>query len=316
MLAFVLDEARRLAEVPAPVPGPREALVRVLMAGICGTDHELLSGYRAFHGIPGHEMVGVVEKASDTSWIGARVVSEINIGCGTCSLCARGLDRHCANRQVLGIEGRGGAFAELLTTPVENLHRVPDSITDEEAVWVEPLAAALAVWEAGIEPGENVLVLGDGRLGTLIALGLRMRGAQVEVAGKHEQKLSLLRSLELPIVQGGPRPIYPWVVEATGSPEGIERARAWTRPRGTVILKSTSHRPSRVETSQIVVDELRLVGSRCGDFEPALETLAAKAIPVSRLVSKTYPFREIDRALEESASPNVFKVLLDLRNVS
>ncbi len=315
MLAFVVDDSPGLKEIPTPVPEPGDALVRVRMAGICGTDHALLGGYRGFRGVPGHEMVGVVEKASDSSWVGRRVVSDINIGCGACSLCGQGLLRHCENRKVLGIEGRDGAFAEYLTTPIGNLHRVPDSVSDEEAVWVEPLAAALAVGEAGISPGERVLVVGDGRLGTLIALGLQMRGAKVEVAGKHEHKLSLLRSVGLSVVAGAARAIYPWVVEATGSPEGIEKARAWTRPKGTIILKSTSEEMSRVDASRIVVDELRLVGSRCGDFEPAIAALVEKAIPVERLVSKVYPFRDIVTALDESARREVFKVLVDFREI-
>ncbi len=315
MLAFVVDDSPGLKEIPTPVPEPGDGLVRVRMAGICGTDHALLGGYRDFRGVPGHEMVGVVEQASDSSWIGSRVVSEINICCGTCSLCAQGLGRHCENRKVLGIDGRGGAFAEYLTTPIANLHRVPDTVSDEEAVWVEPLAAALAVGETGISSGDRVLVVGDGRLGTLIALGLRMRGADVEVAGKHPQKLSLLRSLGLSVAEGEARAVYPWVVEATGSPEGIEKARAWTRPKGTIILKSTSEHASRVATSRIVVDELRLVGSRCGDFEPAIAALVEKAIPVERLVSKVYPFRDIVTALDESARREVFKVLVDFRKI-
>jgi threonine dehydrogenase-like Zn-dependent dehydrogenase len=313
MLAYVLDETPGLKQVPEPELGPGEVLVKVLLAGICGTDLEILAGYRNFRGIPGHEMVGTVERAPDPEWVGARVVSEINIACGTCSLCARGLPRHCRARQVLGIDGRAGAFAEFLAMPLENLHRVPDNVADEESVWAEPLAAALAVWDAGIQPGENVLVLGDGRLGALIALSLRERGAQVKVAGKHPDKISLLRSLGIDVLEAGPQPVYPWVVEATGSPKGIEMARAWTRPRGTIILKSTSHEAAQIDVSRIVVDEIRVVGSRCGDFPPALEALASKAIPVQRLISKIYPFREIETALDKSSSPSVFKNLLDFR---
>jgi len=214
MLAFVLDDSPGLKEVPTPEPMPDEALVRVLLAGICGTDLELLAGYRGFRGIPGHEMVGVVERASDPSWIGKRVVSEINLVCHECSMCSEGLERHCQNRRVMGIDSRDGCFAELVATPIENLHAVPESVTDEEAVWTEPLAAALGVWDLGLEPGDRVLVLGDGRLGSLIALGLQWRGAAVEIAGRHEEKLSLLESLGLSVMTGEPRAIYPWVVEA------------------------------------------------------------------------------------------------------
>ena len=313
MLAFVVDDSPSLREIATPVPESGEALVRVRMAGICGTDHALLAGYRDFRGVPGHEMVGVVEQASDSDWVGRRVVSEINISCGACSLCAQALGRHCENRTVVGIEGRNGAFAEYLTTPLGNLHRVPEGVSDEEAVWVEPLAAALAVAEVGITSGDEVLVVGDGRLGTLIALGLQMRGAKVGVAGKHEHKLSLLRSVGLSVVIGEPRAVYPWVWEATGSAEGVERARAWARPKATIILKSTSEEVSRVDASRIVVDELRLVGSRCGDFEPAIAALVKKAIPVERLISKIRPFRDFPQALADSAKPEFFKVLVDFR---
>lgn len=313
MLAFVLDDSPALKEVPIPELRPDEALVRVLMAGICGTDLELLAGYRGFRGVPGHEMVGVVEKASDASWIGKRVVSEINLVCHECSMCSEGLERHCQKRQVMGIDGHDGCFAEFLATPIENLHAVPESVTDEEAVWTEPLAAALGVWKLGIGPGDRVLVLGDGRLGSLIALGLQWRGAAVEIAGRHEEKLKLLESLGLSVMTGEPRAIYPCVVEATGSPAGLAAARAWTRPRGTIVLKSTCHEPVSIDTSRVVVDELRLVGSRCGDFGPAIEALATKAVPVGRLVSEVLPFQEMERALRESAKPETFKILLDFR---
>jgi len=295
-----------LKDVPEPVPGEGEALVRVLLAGICGTDLELLAGYRRFRGIPGHEMVGVVEKSPDSSWVGARVVSEINISCGACSLCRAGLPKHCERRRVLGISGRDGAFAELVAMPLENLHRVPDSVSDEEAVWTEPLAAALAVQEEGVQPGDRVLVLGDGRLGALIALGLQMYGARVELVGKHEEKLSLLDTLGVRVQNGNPRPIYPWVVEATGSPSGLEMARAWVRPRGTLILKSTCHEASKLDASGIVVDELRLVGSRCGEFAPALEALQSGRLPVKNLISRIYPLTEAAEAL---ADPAPFKIL-------
>jgi threonine dehydrogenase-like Zn-dependent dehydrogenase len=313
MLAFVLGDRPGLKEIPTPQPAPGEALVRVLMAGICRTDLEILAGYRGFRGVLGHEMVGRVEKASDPEWIGKRVVSEINTACGSCGLCRKGLARHCERRRVLGIEGRDGSFAELITTPIANLHAVPDTVTDEDAVWTEPLAAALSVSKLGIEAGEPVLILGDGRLGALIGLGLQMHGAVVEVAGKHEPKLSLLRSLGLAPASGSPKPVYQWVVEATGSPEGLEQAMAWTRPEGTIVLKSTCHQPSCVDLSRLVVNEQRLVGSRCGEFPAALASLESKKIPVRRLVSKVYPFHGIERALEESRQPEIFKQLLDFR---
>ncbi len=309
MLALFFDPKPSLKDVPEPVPGKGEALVRVLMAGICGTDLELLAGYRSFRGIPGHEMVGVVEESPDASWVGARVVPEINIACGTCSLCLEGLPKHCERRRVLGIMGRDGAFAEFVTVPLENLHRVPESISDEEAVWTEPLAAALAVQAEGVQPGDRVLVMGDGRLGALIALGLQMHGASVELVGKHAEKQSFLKTLGVKIKTGAPRPIYPWVVEATGSPSGLEMARAWVRPRGTLLLKSTCHEASKLDASAVVVDELRLVGSRCGEFAPALEALQSRRLPVKSLISRIYPLREAEQALTDPAS---FKVLFDV----
>ncbi|MFQ5789257.1 MAG: alcohol dehydrogenase catalytic domain-containing protein [Acidobacteriota bacterium] len=313
MLALVFDGEPRVKDVPEPEVREGEALVRVLLAGVCGTDLELLAGYKNFRGIPGHEMVGVVETAPDRAWVGVRVVAEINIACGACALCEEGLGNHCERRQVLGISGKPGAFAERVAIPLRNLHRVPDPLADEEAVWVEPLAAALGVWEEGVRKGDRVLVVGDGRLGALIALGLQTRGASVELAGKHREKTAFLRSLGIPIAQGAPRPRYPWVIEATGSTRGLEAARKWARPRGTVVLKSTTHEHSRVDVSQLVVNELRVVGSRCGPFGPALDALARRSLPVRQLVSKTYPLSRALEALEASGRPGVFKVLLDPR---
>ena len=268
MRALFFDGKLELKETADPVPGPGEALVRVSLAGICGTDLELLAGYKSFRGIPGHEMVGVVEQAPDSSWIGARVVSEINIACGVCALCKEGLGRHCEKRQVLGIAGRPGAFAEKIAVPLDNLYRVPDSMADAEAVWTEPLAAALAVLEAGIPSGDRALVLGDGKLGALLALGLGLRGVRVDLVGRNEAKLRLLEQLGVNVRGDKPRPVYSFVVEATGSARGVEEALAWTKPRGTIVLKSTCHEPSRVDVSDVVVNEIRLVGSRCGDFPP------------------------------------------------
>lgn len=312
-MAVVFDGKAELREVPDPTPDAGEALVRILMAGICGTDHELLAGYKGFRGIPGHEMVGVVEAAPDPDWVGARVVSEINVACGQCSLCREGHRKHCVHRQILGL-GRPGAFAERLAVPLANLHRVPEALPDEVAVWTEPLAAALAVADAGIGEGGPVLVLGDGRLGALVALGLAYRGLRVELIGKEEGKLRLLENLGVRVTRGEPRPIYRYVVEATGSVSGLDDALAWTRPTGTVILKSTCRGPATVSTSPIVVNELRLIGSRCGDFPPALEALRSGRLPVQALVSKVYSFARALDALDESARPGVFKVLLDLRD--
>jgi len=315
MLAVVFDGELGVREVPDPTPAVGEALVRVLMAGICGTDLALLDGYKDFKGILGHEMVGIVEEAPDPSWLGARVVAEINVSCGTCSLCREGYRKHCEKREVVGLIGRPGAFAERLTVPVANLHRVPDSLSDEEAVWTEPLAAAMAVAEVGIRAGDPVLVLGDGRLGSLIALGLQHHGARVEIVGKQDSKLGVLETLGLRVNKEDPRPIYPWVVEATGAVSGFEHALAWTKPRGTLILKSTCREPVKVDTSKVVVNEIRIVGSRCGDFQPALEALQSGRIPVRKLASRVFPLAQAKEAFLECARPSVFKVLLDLREL-
>jgi threonine dehydrogenase-like Zn-dependent dehydrogenase len=314
MKAVVFEGRVEVREVSVPVPEAGEALVRVRMAGICGTDLELLRGYKDFRGIPGHELVGVVENASDAGWVGKRVVPEINVACGECPLCREGHRKHCKKRQVLGLMGRPGAFAEYLTVPIENLHEVPESLVDEQAVLTEPLAAALEVWEAGIEPEDPVLVLGAGRLGALIALALEHRGAKVEVVEKSPDKLEALEAMGVQVRTGPPQPVFPWVVEATGSTAGFESALAWTRPTGTVVLKSTTHEPVSVETSRIVVDEIRLVGSRCGAFPPALDALVSGQLAVQPLVSGIYPLAEIHDALERSTQPGVFKVLLDLRD--
>jgi threonine dehydrogenase-like Zn-dependent dehydrogenase len=313
MLAVILDDGLDIREVPAPVPAEGEALVRVQMAGICGTDLALLSGYKNFRGIIGHEMVGIVEDAPDSSWSGERVVAEINISCGTCSLCREGHRKHCEKRQVMGVLDRPGVFAERVAVPLDNLHRVPESVTDEEATWAEPLAAALAVADAGIRKGDPVLVLGDGRLGSLIALGLQHGGASVEVVGKQKSKLSRLESLGVKVKTGGPVPEYPWVVEATGSVSGLEQALAWTKPRGTLILKSTCHEPVTFDASKVVVHEIRVVGSRCGDFPPALDALASGRIPVRSLVSSVYPLVQAKEAFAKCARPSTVKVLFDLR---
>jgi threonine dehydrogenase-like Zn-dependent dehydrogenase len=313
VIAVFFDKKVELRELPAPVPGEGEALVRVLLAGICGTDLELLAGYKSFRGIPGHEMVGVVEEAPDPNWIGARVVSEINIACGSCGLCREGLRRHCERREVLGILGRPGALAERMTIPQENLHRVPDSMTAEEAVWTEPLAAALSVQEAGIRSGDRALVLGDGKLGALIALGLGYRGVRVDLVGRNETKLRLLDTMGVKVKTGGPRPVYPLVIEATGHPQGLEEALAWAKPRATLILKSTCHQPVEFDRSRIVVDEIRLIGSRCGDFPPAIEALSSGALPLGRLVSKTFPLAKAEEAFVEAGKPEAFKILVDMK---
>ena len=291
-------------EIPAQ---PGECLIRIRMAGICGTDLQLLEGYADFHGVPGHEFVGVVEQApsADAAWIGRRVVGEINVGCGRCSWCAAGIKEHCVNRSVVGIRGRDGAFAEMLTLPATNLHHVPDTISDEMAVFTEPTAAACRILEQiDIPANTRIAVVGDGRMGLLIAQVLRSATEQVTIVGRHEPKLAIARKLgitALPVdtpIEGADR--FDVVVDATGRPEGMRRALAIVRPRGTVVMKSTFHGEAALATWPIVVDEIALVGSRCGPFRRALELLASGIVNVNPLISRIATLREYEAAFADA----------------
>lgn len=284
-----------------------ECLIRVRMAGICGTDLQLLEGYADFHGIPGHEFVGVVEEApsADAQWVGRRVVGEINVGCRRCSWCASGIKEHCVNRSVVGIRGRDGAFAEMLTLPATNLHHVPDSISDEMAVFTEPTAAACRILEQIDIPADaRVAVVGDGRMGLLIGQVLSTAAEQVTIFGRHEPKLAIARAFgitalpaETPIEDAGR---FDVVVDASGRPEGMRRALAIVRPRGTVVMKSTFHGEAALATWPIVVDEIVLVGSRCGPFRRALELLESAAVNVNPLISRIASLQEYESAFADA----------------
>jgi threonine dehydrogenase-like Zn-dependent dehydrogenase len=295
MRCLVLDPPGTLAIREAPVPAPDDqCLIRVRMAGICGTDLQLLAGYAGFRGIPGHEFVGVVERAprADASWIGRRVVGEINVGCGACSFCAAGTQEHCSHRTVVGIRGRDGAFAEYLALPARNLHEVPPTLDDETAVFVEPVAAACRILEqVRLGARMRIAVLGDGRLGLLIAQVLRTAASDVMVIGRHEHKLAVARGLGLPASSAAAhdpaaRAAFDVVVDATGRADGLARALELVRPRGTIVLKSTVHGPTSMTPWPIVVDEVAIVGSRCGPFGRALDLLTAGAIQVKPLIAR------------------------------
>lgn len=311
------DDTLRLSEVA--VPGRAgEALVRVSVAGICNTDLEIVRGYAGFQGTLGHEFVGVVESApSDASLEGKRVVGEINAGCGLCELCRAGDERHCPRRTVLGIVGRDGAFAEYLQLPASNLLSVPDEIPDERAVFTEPLAAACGITErVRVEEGMSVAVVGDGKLGLLCAQALKaMTGARVTLFGKHQSKLDIAarRGVETMTVAEMARSLersFDVAVEASGSEAGFETALKLLRPRGTLVLKSTFHGATRFNAAPVVVDEISIVGSRCGRFAPALELLAKNAVEVEDMIHAEFPLAEGVRALEHAASAGVLKVLL------
>jgi threonine dehydrogenase-like Zn-dependent dehydrogenase len=309
---------RLIDDYPCPEPGPGEALVRVLRAGICHTDLELQQGYKGgFEGIPGHEFVGVVAAcASQPALIGRRVVGEINLSCGECARCRQGLRAHCQRRRVLGILHKDGAFAEYLTLPVENLHVVPDALTDAEATFVEPLAASFEILEqVQVRPTNAVLVLGDGKLGLLAAQVLRLTGADVTLQGRNPAKLALANSLGLATAtaEAAPRSAgYDLVVECTGSAAGLETAHQLVRPRGTIVLKSTVAQPATLDLAPFVVDEITVVGSRCGPFEPALRALEQKRVSVAPLLSATYPLSQGAQAFALAARHGMLKVQVEM----
>ncbi len=305
--------AVKVVDRPRPVR-PGEALVRVRLAGLCGTDLEIVRGYAGFRGILGHEFVGVVEESESATWVGCRVVGEINVGCGSCSWCRGGLERHCPERTVLGIVGRDGAFAEWLTLPERNLHEVPEAVPDEAAVLTEPLAAAYEILEqTRPEPGTRVLVVGDGRLGQLCAAALHRAGCRVTVRGKHRAKLARLErlGLETRMIDARSERAFDLVVEATGRPAGLRDALAHSRPRGTIVLKSTYHGEHGANLTALVVDEVTLVGSRCGPFPPALRHLTEHPEDVEGLVSARFPLERATEAFAAAMQPGSLKVLLE-----
>ncbi|MGO4880599.1 MAG: MDR/zinc-dependent alcohol dehydrogenase-like family protein [Bryobacteraceae bacterium] len=315
MLAVHLENGRvELRDEPRPQRPAGFALIRLLRGGICNTDVELQRGYYDFTGTPGHEFVGEVVEADSKEWIGQRVVGEINLACGTCDWCRRGLGRHCPGRIVLGIVKHPGAFREFLTLPERNLHALPDSLPTERAVFVEPLAAACEILDQVALPCRSeIAVLGDGKLGLLIALVLNAYGHRVHQFGRHDEKLQIARhaGVDVEIAKGAlPEMAYDWVVDATGSPEGLRQAVNMTRPRGTVILKSTVHGLVGVDTAPVIVNEVTLVGSRCGRFEPALDLLNRNLIPVEEMISDRLPLAEAPRAFELAAQKGALKVLL------
>ena len=300
-------------DLPLPVPAPGEARVRVRLAGVCGTDLELARGYYAFAGIPGHEFVGEVVEAADRRLIGRRVTGEINIVCGSCNACRAGRASHCDNRTVLGIRDRHGSFAEFLVLPASNLHFVPDEVPDEAAVFAEPLAAALEIQEqVSVRPSDSVLVVGAGRLGQLIAQALALTGCDLRVVARHPRQRDVLRSRTIETIAEDAVPLrhFDLVVEATGSPSGFDLARRAVRPRGTIALKSTYRGGIAVDLSSLVVDEITVVGSRCGPIAAALRLLARKAVDPRVLIEAEYPLGRAVEAFERAGQPGMLKVLV------
>ena len=309
------DRTLSLRDVPIPdALAAGEALIRVRLSGICGTDLELVRGYYPYTGVLGHEFVGEVIEAPDAEWIGARVVGEINAACGTCATCRAGRPTHCEGRTVLGIVGRDGVHAEYTSLPMANLHRVPDSVPDEAAVFTEPLAAALEITEqVHIEPTDRVLLVGAGRLGQLIAQVLALTGADLRVVARHELQRELLHARDIATVEHGDvaSRSYDVVVEATGSPSGLDLARAAVRPRGTLVLKSTYAGEVTLDLSPFVVDEITIVGSRCGPFAPALRLLEAGDVDPRPLIAARYPLDRAVEAMRHATERGITKVLLE-----
>jgi threonine dehydrogenase-like Zn-dependent dehydrogenase len=324
----------KLKQMQKPQPRLRRgwALVRVRLAGICNTDIEILRGYHGFRGTPGHEFVGEVVEVNavpstvQKRWLGRRVTGEINVSCSAygyrrvCEFCLRGLRAHCARRTVLGIANLDGAFAEYVVLPVENLHRVPDSVSDEQAVFVEPLAAAREILDQVKVKGlREAAVLGDGKLAQLIARVLRTSLPRVVMYGKHDAKLKLARlaNIETKRIRGDAGDFlritangYDLVVEATGSPTGLALAQHMTKPRGTLVLKSTFHGAAPVETWPIVVKEITVVGSRCGPFDKALALLRSGKVDPTPLITRTLPLASVQKAITFAQQSGVMKVLL------
>ena len=297
-----------------PNPKPGEVLVRVNLAGICGTDLEILDGYMAYDGILGHEFVGTVEKSENSDLIGKRVVGEINAGCGTCESCEKGMARHCPNRTVLGILKRDGAFAEFLSLPEKNLHVIPDSITDEQAVFVEPLAAAFEIKEqVTLQPQWSVAVVGDGRLAQLIIQVLKLTCPNLTCFGRHASKLESLVNSGIKIkigIESSDEQSFDLVVEATGSNSGFVDTMKLIKPRGTVILKSTIVSRESLDLTPTVVNEITLIGSRCGLFKPAIDALASGIVSVDSMIDFTFPLENYSEAIEHAKKPDTLKVFL------
>jgi threonine dehydrogenase-like Zn-dependent dehydrogenase len=334
MLTFITKN-HALTAIRKPLPPLRRgwALIRVRLAGICNTDVEILRGYHNFRGTPGHEFVGEVvdvrgaRSREKKSWLGRRVAGEINIACAAlgfhppCEFCRRGLKTHCARRKVLGIVVHDGAFAEFLALPIENLHAIPNTVTDEEAVFIEPLAAACEILaQLRVNTFRRAAVLGDGKLAQLIAMVLVSTGTPVAMFGKHSEKLALARrnGIKTSLVRGdktdlqrsAPKQRFPLVVEATGSPSGLTLGIALTESRGTLVLKSTFHGAAPIESWPIVVNEITMLGSRCGPFAKAIALLRAKLIDPRTLVTRTFPLSEASKAIKFAQKKGVLKVLL------
>jgi len=314
MKATYFDGKQIILDENFPDPQSDETLVRVNLAGICGTDLEILDGYMEYTGILGHEFVGTVEKSRNPTMVGKRVVGEINAGCGKCDSCMNGMQRHCPSRTVLGILKRDGAFAEFLSLPEKNLHVIPDSISNEQAVFVEPLAAAFEIKEqVSLKPEWNVAVVGDGRLAQLIIQVIKLTCSNITCFGKHESKLEGLVQSGIKIkigIESTDEKLFDLVVEATGSNSGFVDTMKLVKPRGIVILKSTIASRENLDLTPTIINEITLIGSRCGLFKPAIDALASGIISVNSMIDSTFPLEKFEDAIVHAKKPNTLKVFL------
>ncbi len=316
MKALVFDGCLRLEDRDLEKPVSGEVCIRLKKAGICNTDLEITRGYFSFKGVLGHEFVGVVEDAPNTKWIGKRVVGEINAACGHCEYCRAKLQRHCPHRSVLGILKRDGAFQEYFHLPVENLHLVPETLTDEQAVFVEPVAAACEILDQiQIRPSQQVAVLGDGKLGLIVTMVLSQTGCSLSLIGRHPAKMKLVEDIPVKVISSvaasGLSRCFDVFVDATGSPNGWQQALRFLKPRGQLVLKSTYHEPFDFNPAPLVVDEITVIGSRCGRFEPALQLLQEQKIDPCRLISCTLPLSQGVKAFDLASQPGILKVILE-----
>jgi threonine dehydrogenase-like Zn-dependent dehydrogenase len=314
MRALVFNnELQYCTDYPVPQPGKNEALIRVTYAGICNTDIEIIKGYMGFKGVPGHEFVGIVEKSGKKNLMGQRVVGEINLGCEKCLYCRNQMQNHCPGRSVLGILNKDGVFAEYITLPVKNLHTIPDYISDEEAVFVEPLAAAYEIIDqVNISSSDKICVLGDGKLGILVAQVLAKTGSNLVAVGNHREKLSILDEMGIKtkpcsnFEESG----FDIVVDCTGSRSGIKTALQIVKPRGKIVLKTTIAKRGQIDLNQIVINETSLIGSRCGPFPTAIRAIRSREIDLFPLISNVFTLEEGIKAFQYASQRNALKVIL------
>jgi alcohol dehydrogenase len=335
MRALVFDRELKFFSVhPLPPRKTGEALIKVLLAGICRTDLEILSGYKDFQGVLGHEFVGVVEDASDPSLVGKKVAGEINVGCGKCPMCCKGIKEHCTERRAIGISGKDGCFADYLTLPEGNLHCIPEDMGSDRAIFTEPLAAVFNILGSiSVKPTDSVAVVGDGRLGNLTAQVMKMIGADVVVLGHHRKKLSILEWMGIDtclflgiekkevlvknsrgaeIILGNAK--YDVVVECSGSRSGLEVAQLLVAPRGFLVLKSTLADEALLDLNFAVVNEIRVIGSRCGPFEPAIRAIRRGLVEVRPLISARFPLEDWQAAFEMARKPDTLKIIFEINS--